>query len=148
LIVADRFTAFVSANPTFADLERADDFIAQAVKSSNVGGAGMAANLRWGDDSRLSFKCDTGQFAAIKLALGDELRAFVGQIDCPTKVLRGTRSKVISPEAAAQLAGLIPGATWAQVPDAAHTFQSSNPIGLAAEITQFVAAVNEPTLTE
>jgi pimeloyl-ACP methyl ester carboxylesterase len=82
------------------------------------------------------------------LELGDELRAFVGQIDCPTKVLRGTRSKVISPEAAAQLAGLIPGATWAQVPDAAHTFQSSNPIGLAAEITQFLAAVNEPTLTE
>ena len=51
----------------------------------------MAANLRWGDDSRLSFKYDTGQFAAIKLALGDELRAFVGQIDCPTKVLRDTR---------------------------------------------------------
>jgi hypothetical protein len=51
----------------------------------------MAANLRCGDDSRLSFKCDTGQFAAIKLALGDELRAFVGQIDCPTKVLRDTR---------------------------------------------------------
>jgi pimeloyl-ACP methyl ester carboxylesterase len=76
----------------------------------------MAANLRWGDDSRLSFNCDTGQFAAIKLALGDELRAFVGQIDCPTKVLRGTRSKVISPEAAAQLAGLIPGATGRKCP--------------------------------
>jgi esterase len=81
LIVADAFTAFVSASPTFADLEQADDFIAQAVKSSNAGGAGMAANLRWCDDSRLSFKYDTGQFAAIKLALGDELRAFVGQID-------------------------------------------------------------------
>jgi esterase len=119
--------AFVSANPTCADLEEADDFIAQGVKSSN-GGDGMAANLRSGDDSRLSFRYDTGQFAAIKLALGDDLRAFVSQIDCPKKVLRGARSKVISPDAAAQLAGLIPGATWAQVPDAGHTIQSSNPI--------------------
>jgi hypothetical protein len=33
------------------------------------------------------------------------------------------------------------------VPDAAHTIQSSNPIGLAAEIAQF-AAFNKPTLTE
>jgi hypothetical protein len=33
-------------------------------------------------------------------------------------------------------------------PTQAHTIQSSNPIGLAAEITQFLAAVNEPKLTE
>jgi esterase len=132
---------FVSANPTFADLEEVDDFIAQGVGSSTAGGDGMAANLRWGEDSRLSFKYDTGQFAAIKLALGDELRAFVGQIDRPTRVLRGARSKVISSDAAAELASLIPRATWAQVPDAGHTIQSSNPIGLAAEIIEFLAGI-------
>jgi esterase len=131
--------AFVSANPTFADLEEVDDYIAQGVGSSTAGGDAMAANLRWGDDSRLSFKYDTGQFANIKLALGDELRALVSQIDCPTRVLRGERSKVISVDAAAELADLIRGATWAQVPDAGHTIQSSNPIGLAAEITKFLA---------
>jgi esterase len=131
--------AFVSANPTFADLEEVDDYIAQGVGSSTAGGDTMAANLRWGDDSRLSFKYDTGQFANIKLALGDELRALVSQIDCPTRVLLGERSKVISIDAAAELADLIPGATWAQVPDAGHTIQPSNPIGLAAEITKFLA---------
>jgi esterase len=121
--------AFVSANPTCADLEEADDFIAQGVKSSN-GGDGMAANLRSGDDSRLSFRYDTGQFAAIKLALGDELRAFVSQIDCPTKVLRGARSKVISPDAAAQLAGPDP---WCDVGASArrrthHPIQQSHQV--------------------
>jgi hypothetical protein len=71
--------AFVSANPTFADLEEVDDFIAQGVKYSNGGGDGMAADLRSGDYSRLSFRYDTGQFAAIKLALGDEVRAFIAR---------------------------------------------------------------------
>lgn len=137
--------AFVSANPTFADLEEVDNFITQGVGSSTAGGDGMAANLRWSDDSRLTFKYDTGQFAAIKLALGDELRALVGQIDCPTRVLRGARSKVIDVDAAAELARLISGATWAQVPNAGHTVQTSNPVGLATEVLHFLETVQQGT---
>jgi esterase len=133
--------SFVSANPKFADLEEVDKFIAQGVGSNTAGGDGMSPNLRWDDDSTLTFKYDTGQFAEIKLALGDELRALVGQIDCPTRVLRGARSKVISRQAAAELAALIPNATWAEVPEAGHTIQSSNPIGLADEIVGLLNAV-------
>ena len=38
------------------------------------------------------------------LALNDELRRLVRAIDCPTKILRGERSKVTSAAAAAELA--------------------------------------------
>jgi esterase len=133
--------AFVTANPTFTDLDEVDDFLAQGLPSGAARGDGMAANLRWGDDGRLTFKYDTGQFAGIKLALGDDLRDLVARIDCPTRVLRGERSKVIGIDAAAELAGLIPGATWAQVPNAGHTIQSSNPVGVAAEIVDLLEAV-------
>jgi len=136
--------AFVSANPTFADLEEVDDFVDAGPGSSAAGGDTMAANLRWDEGSRLRFKYDTGQFAGIKLALGDELRALASRIICPTTLLRGERSKVISAEAAAELAELIPGARWAQVPAAGHTIQSSNPAGLAAEVIEFLQSLDEP----
>jgi pimeloyl-ACP methyl ester carboxylesterase len=129
---------FVAANPTFADLEEVDNFLSQGTPQRAAGGDATAANLRWTDNGRLAFKYDTRQFAGLKLELDDDLRALATRIACPTMVLRGQRSKVISAEAAAELAGLIPGATWAEVPDARHTIQSSNPIALAAEINEFL----------
>jgi pimeloyl-ACP methyl ester carboxylesterase len=53
-------------------------------------------------------------------------------------VLRGERSPILGIDGAIELASLIPGATWAQVPDAGHTIQSSNPAGLAAEILRLL----------
>ncbi|WIM88081.1 alpha/beta hydrolase [Candidatus Mycobacterium wuenschmannii] len=125
---------FVAANPTFTDLDDVDRFFARGTTPSVAAGDSAAANLRWDANGRLAFKYDTAQFAGIDLPLGDELRAVAARIDAPTRVLRGQRSKVIDNEAAAELAGLIPGASWAVVPDAGHTIQSSNPAGLAAEI--------------
>ena len=48
-------------------------------------------------------------------------------------------SRVLSDAGAAELAGLIGGATWHRVEDAGHTIQSSNPRGLASTITDFLA---------
>ncbi len=133
--------AFVELNPTFANMEEVDEFLATSFPGS-AGADGMAANLRWGDDGRLGFKYDTGQFAGMNLALGDAQRDVVRQIGCPTRILRGVRSKVISAGAAAELAALIPGATWGEVPYAGHTIQSSNPTALAAEVVQFLSVLN------
>jgi pimeloyl-ACP methyl ester carboxylesterase len=58
--------------------------------------------------------------------------------------LRGARSRVISADAAAELATLIPDATWSEVPDAGHTIQSSNPVALVAEVIDFLGVVAAP----
>jgi pimeloyl-ACP methyl ester carboxylesterase len=86
----------------------------------------------------LTFKYDTAQFTEIEVPLGDDLRALASRIRCPTTVLRGERSPILGIDGAIELASLIPGATWAQVPDAGHTIQSSNPAGLAAEILRLL----------
>ena len=132
---------FIITNPTFSDLEEVDNFISAAFPGGNSSADGVAANLRWDDDGLLTFKYDAGQFHPDKivLSLGDDMRAVARQIDCPTVILRGSRSKVLSREAAEELAGLIPGASWAQVSDAGHTIQSSNPVGLAEKITGFLS---------
>ena len=129
---------FIISQPSFADLEEVDGFASGPVS----GGDGLAANLRWRDDGRLTFKFDDSQFhpGQIHLPQDDEMRELVRRITCPTKILRGSRSKVLSDEAAAELAGLIDGATWARIEDAGHTIQSSRPKELADAITDFLAA--------
>jgi pimeloyl-ACP methyl ester carboxylesterase len=130
--------ALITANPTFADMDEVDDFLAQRSPSRVAGGDTTAANLRWNDHGRLTFKYDTAQFTEIEVPLGDDLRALASRIRCPTTVLRGERSPILGIDGAIELASLIPGATWAQVPDAGHTIQSSNPAGLAAEILRLL----------
>jgi esterase len=128
---------FITSQPSFADLEEVDAFAAESASTSD----GMAANLRWRDDGRLAFKYDDSQFYpdGIRLPIGDELRVLARQVTCPTKILRGSRSKVLSDDAARELASLIPGASWNRIEDAGHTIQSSNPVALAAAVTDFLA---------
>lgn len=128
---------FITAQPSFADLEEVDDYGA----APGPAGDSMAANLRWRDDARLAFKFDDTQFhpGGSRLPVGDEMRELVRRISCPTHILRGSRSRVFSDQDAAELAGLIPGATWSRVVDAGHTIQSSNPRAMAADISEFVA---------
>jgi esterase len=121
---------FITSQPSFAGLEE--------VESDS-----LAANLRWRDDGRLGFKYDDSQFhpGGSQLPVGDGIRQLARRIACPTTILRGQRSKVLSDEAAAEFAGLITGASWRQVEGAGHTIQSSNPRGLATAITEFVAGL-------
>jgi esterase len=126
----------ITSRPTFADLEEVERYVggpSPAVDS-------MAANLHWRDDGRLWFKYDDSQFHPdrIRLAEGDEMRALARRITCPTTILRGSRSKVLTDEAARELAGLIDGARIHVVEDAGHTIQSSNPVGLAEAVTAFL----------
>jgi len=121
---------FITSRPSYAGLED--------VESDSV-----AANLRWGDDGRLVVKYDASQFhsGATTLPMDDEMRALGRRIDCPTTILRGERSKVLTDEAAAAFAAEIDGATWRCIPDAGHTIQSSNPRGLADAVLDFLERV-------
>ncbi|GAC1399080.1 MAG: alpha/beta hydrolase [Mycobacterium sp.] len=138
--------AFVTTPQSFIDLEDVQAHLAADFPTNAPRVDGVAANLRWGDDGRLTFKYDSRQFMAMKLELRDDLRRIVRQIVCPTKILRGERSHVTSEKAAAELAGLIPSATWKTIPNAGHTIQSSNPAALAAEVLAFFDEIR-PTTT-
>ncbi|MDT5113833.1 MAG: hypothetical protein QOE20_5723 [Mycobacterium sp.] len=119
---------FITSQPSFAALEE-------------VEGDSLAANLRWRDDGRLVFKYDDSQFhpGGSRLPVGDDIRKLAHRIACPTTILRGQRSKVLSDDAAAEFAGLITGADWRRIDDAGHTIQSSNPRGLATAVSEFLA---------
>jgi esterase len=129
----------ITSRPTFADLEEVEGYVAGSASAVD----GMAANLHWRDDGRLGFKYDEAQFQPdrITLAEGDEMRELARRITCPTTILRGSRSKVLSDESASELAGLITGATWHRIEEAGHTIQSSNPLGLAAAVTAFLGGL-------
>jgi pimeloyl-ACP methyl ester carboxylesterase len=121
---------FITSRPSYAGLE-------------DVESDSLAANLRWGDDGRLVSKYDDSQFhsGATALPMDDEMRALGRRIACPTTILRGERSKVLSDEAAASFAAEIDGADWQRVPNAGHTIQSSNPRGLADAVLHFLERV-------
>ena len=129
---------FVTTARSFADLEEVETYLAAGLPGNTARVDSVAANLRWADDSQLAFKYDSRQFLAMKLELRDDLRRIVRKIDCPTKILRGERSRVTSAAAATELAGLIPRASWTTIPNAGHTIQSSNPAALAAEVVAFL----------
>jgi esterase len=70
-----------------------------------------------------------------------EIWSGIGNIRCPTLVVRGGQSEVFSPEAAAEFARALPDGRLTEVPGAGHTVQGDNPRDLAAEIATFLAQV-------
>ncbi|MGO4443400.1 alpha/beta fold hydrolase [Mycobacterium sp. 2YAF39] len=132
---------FITSQPSFADLEEVEGFVTGGPLAVD----NMAANLRWRDDGRLGFKHDDSQFhpGNSRLVLGDEMRQLARSIACPTTILRGARSRVLSDEGAAELTGLISGATWNTIDEAGHTIQSSNPRGLASAVRQFLTGLQD-----
>ena len=59
-------------------------------------------------------------------------------IICPTLVVRGGDSDILSDEAGKQLAGTFPDGTYVEVPRAGHTVQGDNPADLVAAVRRFL----------
>jgi esterase len=131
----------ISAPMTFGSIEEAESFIratvpgAQPPRRSN-----LIDNLTWNAKDQLTWKHDTQQFSitAGPIDLGSPLLRMASRIRAPTLIVRGERSKVFSDTAAADLAEAMPNASWAVVRDAGHTIQSSNPLGLADLLSDFL----------
>ena len=98
-------------------------------------------NLRALPDGRLHWKTDR------RLAVGlptmmkwlEDLRARVGDIRCPTLILRGAESKVFFDEDAARFADALPRARWARIEGAGHSIQGDAPAAMVREIRSFLA---------
>jgi len=75
----------------------------------------------------------------------ESLWDLVPDIACPALVVRGEKSKILSPELAARFAGLLPRAEGVRtVPGAGHMVTLDQPRRLADAIDAFLSAISEP----
>ncbi len=68
----------------------------------------------------------------------EELWQDVGTIGCPTLIVRGGESDILSPAAATRLQAAIPDSRLAVVPGAGHSVMGDNPDGFAAAVQAFL----------
>ena len=65
----------------------------------------------------------------------------VSRITCPTLVLRGAKSDVLTDESGAGFARALPDGRWLRVEDAGHTVQGDNPHGLVEALRPFLREI-------
>jgi pimeloyl-ACP methyl ester carboxylesterase len=64
--------------------------------------------------------------------------ALMPRITCPTLLVRGADSDILSPETAARMAREIPNCRLVEVPDAGHSIPLDNPAGFLAAVSPFL----------
>jgi esterase len=71
----------------------------------------------------------------------DELWQDVRKIQCPTLIVRGGESDILSPQAAERLHAAIPNSRLSVVPGAGHSVMGDNPDGFAQAVQEFLATL-------
>ncbi len=97
-------------------------------------------NLRRLPDGTLTWKTDRRRPIDLK-AMEERLRALrlaVPSITCPTLVVRGGDSDVLTDEDAERFAGALPDGRWVTIPGAGHTVQGDQPAALVREVRNFL----------
>ena len=93
--------------------------------------------MRRGPDSRWAYKFDprigSGGLETDFERLWEQVRA----IRCPTLLVRGAQSAILSREAAARFLRELPGSTVVEVPGAGHSVMGDNPTGFLAAVRPF-----------
>jgi esterase len=95
--------------------------------------------LREGADGKWTYKFDTrigsGGLESNFERLWEQLR----EIRCPTLLVRGAQSAILSREVAARFVRELPGSTVVEVPGAGHSVMGDNPAGFIAAVRPFLA---------
>lgn len=94
-----------------------------------------AHSVREEPDGRFGYKFDPGWFA-----LPSRPRPDVASVRCPTLLVRGAESTLLTAEAAAAFCASAPDASWIEIPDAGHQVLVDQPARLLAAIETFLAA--------
>lgn len=133
-----------------AELDSIDEFVDRAMhfnprRDPRLLRRSLLHNLMRLPNGKWTWRYDPRQFLpeVVRGRLGSARRdAWTGveRIACPTLVVRGGRSAVVSREATQALAACIPGAEWVEVPDAGHSVQGDNPGGLVERLRPFLEA--------
>jgi pimeloyl-ACP methyl ester carboxylesterase len=138
--IFDFVTAPAEEDSVEAYVERALEF--NPARDARLLRRSLLHNLRQRPDGKWTWKYDRRGMTRERF---DGMRARVAQlwelidaVTCPTLVVRGERSDVVSPESAPALAAALPNGEWATVPDAGHTVQGDNPRALAELLATFL----------
>ena len=103
-------------------------------------------NLRQLPDDNWTWKWDPRRntpehYASIEHDLA-QLAGAASAITCPTLVVRGAESDVLSATQAADFAATLPNGSTAEVPAAGHNIQGDNPRGLTRVLTDFITEID------
>jgi esterase len=141
---AQRIFDFVTAP---AELESVEAFVERAMefnpgRDPRLLRRSLLHNLRRLPDGRWTWKYDRRhmtreRFEALRAEVAG-LTERVRGVTCPTLVVRGERSDVVTPEGAQALVDALPDGELATVLDAGHTVQGDNPRGLADALAGFL----------
>lgn len=98
-------------------------------------------NLKQLPNGKWTWKYDTyfsdGHRSIDVKKMHDELSASIGNIQCPTLVVKGGESDVFSMDGARDLQKMIPGSEFSLVPGAGHSVMGDNPQGFEAAVRSF-----------
>jgi esterase len=95
--------------------------------------------LREGAEGRWSYKFDPGIGSGGLETDFERLWGQVREIRCPTLLVRGAQSAILSREAAARFVRELPGSTVVEVPGAGHSVMGDNPSGFIGAVRPFLA---------
>ncbi len=88
-------------------------------------------------DGRWVYKFDPAIASGVERDV-DSLWSAVRRIRCPTLLVRGADSPILSAESAERFVREVPGSTLALVPDAGHSVMGDNPAGFLAAVRPFL----------
>src|SRR5215831_14947883 len=95
--------------------------------------------LRETPEGRWTYKFDTRIGGGGLESDFERLWEQVPAIRCPTLLVRGAQSAILSREAAARFLGELPGSSLVEVANAGHSVMGDNPAGFVAAVRPFLA---------
>lgn len=137
-------------NPTFASVEEYARLLSLNYPAGQPEALMRMARfgLRQGEDGRYALKMDPklradrpddAESVAKEEAFTQLQWDALAKLPCPTLVVRGAASDILSPDIADKMVEeVIPNATLAVVPQAAHSVATDNPDGFAEAVCSFV----------
>ena len=129
-----------------ATLDQLDQFIAAALRFNPRRDARLLRhslwhNLRIRSDGSLMWKTDPrgrGERHEIVTKSLDWLRSRIGELQCPTLVVRGGDSKILRDEDARRFVEAIPNGRWLAIAGAGHSVQGDQPKALSEALRAFL----------
>lgn len=103
----------------------------------------LSHNLKQLPNGKWTWKFDQQRLnTGIRSGLGPEgLWEDVRKIRCPTLIVRGGESDILTPEAAQRLQAAIPNSRLTVVPGAGHSVMGDNPAGFNAAVQEFLRSM-------
>jgi pimeloyl-ACP methyl ester carboxylesterase len=129
------------------ELDSPEAFLERAVKFNPIRDPAVLRrslyyNLRELPNGKWALKHDqrraAEEVAARATAQRERLSGEIGRIECPTLILRGAMSEVISDAGAEKFARSLPKARWVRIEQAGHNIQGDNPRGLLDALNPFL----------